>query len=264
MSDIHGCYCEFMEVLEKIDFSKEDRLIIAGDYIDRGTQNLEMLQWIENKPNNVILLKGNHEVEFSYYIKLMKTVFAKRDLPSSNQKATELVYELVKEMAATGEIVVPFDYYGTIKELIYDESIVMDKLLEWSDCIEKMPFVYKNVINGRNVVVVHAGYIENLNEVETEKYFENLEDFYIYARDDAYVYGGIKQGMVIAGHTPTVFEDELPYNEGNVYRSYDEEMDCLFYNIDCGCAYKGKFKGAKMACLCIETEKVTYGNLENI
>ena len=34
MSDIHGCYNEFMDMINEINFSKEDKLIIAGDYID--------------------------------------------------------------------------------------------------------------------------------------------------------------------------------------------------------------------------------------
>lgn len=51
MSDIHGCYDELMTMLRKIKFSAEDKLIIAGDYIDRGTQNYEMLKWIESMPD---------------------------------------------------------------------------------------------------------------------------------------------------------------------------------------------------------------------
>ncbi|HBA49121.1 MAG TPA: serine/threonine protein phosphatase, partial [Lachnospiraceae bacterium] len=33
ISDIHGCYNELLAMLEKINFSKSDRLILAGDYI---------------------------------------------------------------------------------------------------------------------------------------------------------------------------------------------------------------------------------------
>ena len=80
----------------------------------------------------------------------------------------------------------------------------------------------------------------------------------MYARDDAYVHGGYEHAMIIAGHTPTLFEDELPYNEGNVYRSYDEQLDCIFYNVDCGCAYKNNSKMASLACICIENEEIVY------
>jgi serine/threonine protein phosphatase 1 len=78
--------------------------------------------------------------------------------------------------------------------------------------------------------------------VETYDTFADIEDFYLYARDDAYIYGGIPQGMIIARHTPTTAEEELPFNDGNVYRSYDKEWDCIFYDIDCGCAMRKKRK----------------------
>lgn len=38
MSDIHGCYDRFLHMLDKIGFSATDRLILAGDCIDRGSK----------------------------------------------------------------------------------------------------------------------------------------------------------------------------------------------------------------------------------
>ena len=64
MSDIHGCYDELIKMLEIIDFSSDDSLIIAGDSMDRGPRSFEVLEWMLNVPDNVILLKGNHDVEF--------------------------------------------------------------------------------------------------------------------------------------------------------------------------------------------------------
>lgn len=37
---------------------------------------------------------------------------------------------------------------------------------------------------------------------------KKIQFFYLYARDDAYLCGGVKDGMVVAGHTPTILEDE--------------------------------------------------------
>ena len=36
IGDIHGCYDEFMQMLDKIALSDSDRLLMVGDYIDRG------------------------------------------------------------------------------------------------------------------------------------------------------------------------------------------------------------------------------------
>ena len=246
ISDIHGCFYEFMDMLKNINFSEEDRLIIAGDYIDRGSQSYEMLRWIEHKPENVILLRGNHDEEFAYCVDLMGVMFEQKELRFDS------LYETLKELSEA------FDYYGTIKKLIEEHDVTMEKLDEWNNIIREMPYVHKEIINGKKFVIVHAGYVEDLELADTEDSFETIEDFYLNARDDAYMCGGIAGGMVIAGHTPTIFEDELPYNDGDVYSFYDEESDCKFYDIDCGCAYRDKCKDAKLACIRLEDEKVFY------
>jgi serine/threonine protein phosphatase 1 len=66
------------------------------------------------------------------------------------------------------------------------------------------------------------------------------------------------QGMIIAGHTPTNAEEELPFNDGNVYRSYDENLDCIFYNIDCGCAERKKHPNGKPDGMRLENETFFY------
>lgn len=60
MSDIHGDYDHFMEMLYEIEFSENDQLYIVGDAIDRGRQSLEMLEFCRDW-DNIVLIKGNHE-----------------------------------------------------------------------------------------------------------------------------------------------------------------------------------------------------------
>lgn len=60
-ADLHGCYDAFMDLLEKIRFSKEDTLHIIGDVIDRGDFGIDLLRYIKDKPNMHLLL-GNHEM----------------------------------------------------------------------------------------------------------------------------------------------------------------------------------------------------------
>lgn len=67
MSDIHGCYDKYIEMLDKVKFSKDDELYILGDIIDRGSQSMEIYKHIlEN--DNITLLKGNHELLFEDFI----------------------------------------------------------------------------------------------------------------------------------------------------------------------------------------------------
>lgn len=111
--------------------------------------------------------------------------------------------------------------------------------------------------------MVHAGYMDNLAvdgevfEIISES-FSGLEEFYLYAREEAYQLGGIRHGMIIAGHTPTIIEGDLTYNGGKVFRYYDKEKDCVFYDIDCGCVFRSRKPGAQLACIRLEDEKIFY------
>ena len=66
ISDIHGCFNPFYElVVRVIDLSKSDRLILLGDYIDRGEQSREVIDFIidlKSKGFNITALTGNHEL----------------------------------------------------------------------------------------------------------------------------------------------------------------------------------------------------------
>ena len=61
MSDLHGCYDMFLQMLEKIKFNNDDTLYILGDIIDRGDNGIKILLDIM-KRSNVIPLLGNHVI----------------------------------------------------------------------------------------------------------------------------------------------------------------------------------------------------------
>lgn len=46
ISDIHGAFAYLQGLLKKIHFSPEDILVINGDIIERGPENLRCLQWL--------------------------------------------------------------------------------------------------------------------------------------------------------------------------------------------------------------------------
>lgn len=66
ISDIHGCYEKFIEMLKLIKFSDEDELFIIGDIFDRGENPLEILDYIRSH-ENITLIKGNHEHMYIEY-----------------------------------------------------------------------------------------------------------------------------------------------------------------------------------------------------
>lgn len=66
ISDIHGCYKPFYElIVNTIKLRKSDHLILLGDYIDRGDQSKEVIDFIIDLGKegfNITPLTGNHEV----------------------------------------------------------------------------------------------------------------------------------------------------------------------------------------------------------
>lgn len=259
MSDIHGCYEDFLAMLEKINFSETDHLIIAGDYIDRGRQSYEMLKWIENCPPNVTLLRGNHEEKFMEYVELMLMLDRDEQLGTdfSSNYDTQALYDSVHYFIRSNKLAfLDFDMYGTICSLLGNPKVTLTNLYKWADMFQKMPYFKKTRAGGRTCVAVHAGYTEEPENIGEK--FDNIEDFYLYAREEGYLLGGIPHGMIISGHTPTVAEGTFAYNSGNVFRHYDSVKDCIFYDIDCGCVFKEKCCDAKLACIRLEDEKFFY------
>ena len=61
ISDIHGEYDLFMELLEKINLKDEDTLYILGDVLDRGPHPIKTIKKLMEMPNAICIV-GNHEL----------------------------------------------------------------------------------------------------------------------------------------------------------------------------------------------------------
>lgn len=66
IGDIHGCFDSFQKLVEeKIGIRKNDKLVLLGDYIDRGNQSKAVIDYILELVRmsfDVIPLMGNHEI----------------------------------------------------------------------------------------------------------------------------------------------------------------------------------------------------------
>ena len=253
MSDIHGHFDEFQQMLKKIKFYDNDELIIAGDYVDRGTQTCEMMRWIVNCPENVLLLKGNHDVEFAKCVNILDSFCHRLKLDERDSDDTKVLYHSLQKIPAIQSAY--FDYYGTIGDLVMNNDVTLNELKQWAEIIREMPYVYKRSVNGKRYIIVHAGYYEDRSVPVKE-----MEHFYIYARENAYTVGGVSGATIIAGHTPTIMKGLPVYTGGEVFKMYDGKKKCTFYDIDCGCGYKGseQFPNSRLACIRLDDEDIQY------
>ncbi len=74
VGDIHGCLAPLKRLLEHLEPDLyRDRLLFMGDYVDRGPESRGVVDYILSlmaryPAENIICLKGNHEVMFLDYL----------------------------------------------------------------------------------------------------------------------------------------------------------------------------------------------------
>ena len=72
IGDIHGCFDKLCALMDKIPINfKQDQLIFIGDYIDRGSSSLEVVDYLidlKKRVPGIIFLKGNHEDMLENYL----------------------------------------------------------------------------------------------------------------------------------------------------------------------------------------------------
>lgn len=255
MSDIHGYETSFFNMLNKINFSKDDILYILGDVIDRGPYGIQLLKYIF-KQENIHLLMGNHE-------QMMIEAFSSCKNPC--KPTGDEIYNFFSLWFSNGGS-------STFEEFENEEDSSKTYLLEK---IKKLP-AYK-IIEKENekYLLIHAGiYYETFDDKSLEEMLElNIEkQLYLWIREDFLDVKAPNEKnplynfKIFHGHTPTLF---LPNYMGYLIPPLTKEETnlCLKGNIfeknnkinlDCGCAYQETNKNAKLGCYCLETKELFY------
>lgn len=120
MTDIHGCYDEFIELLSEVEYNKnQDKLIIIGDLVDRGPKILDVLDYCMDNKDYVEVLIGNHDRMLLDAIKSCKINSVKKINPKSSiglllSRGNEYVDKV-------------FDYLNSLKyyKLLEKEKIIL-------------------------------------------------------------------------------------------------------------------------------------------
>jgi serine/threonine protein phosphatase 1 len=60
IGDIHGCYTELLELLDKAALGPDDEILAVGDLVDRGPDNRGVLDFFRQNPRAGSIM-GNHE-----------------------------------------------------------------------------------------------------------------------------------------------------------------------------------------------------------
>jgi len=65
IGDIHGCHAEFAELLGRLELTKDDRLILLGDLVNRGPDSNKVIDLA--RQHRALSLLGNHELRLLKY-----------------------------------------------------------------------------------------------------------------------------------------------------------------------------------------------------
>jgi len=75
IGDVHGCFYELVELFQKANIQREDRVIFVGDLVNKGPDSLGVLKFartvVETQPGSVVV-SGNHEEKSSRFVKAGK------------------------------------------------------------------------------------------------------------------------------------------------------------------------------------------------
>lgn len=228
MSDLHGRYDKYTDMLRKINFADTDELYILGDICDRGTKAAQIYLDIM-KRDNIHCIMGNHEKMLlenlpSYFGFLRDggwdPEWADCEIWSANGGA-QTCLSLIK--MGKEQII---DIYNYIRSL------------PWYRIVEA---------NNRRYLLIHAG-IDNYDQTKpVDAYWPDELVWSEIDHDESFYPNEFDK--IIVGHVPT-FEWK-PDGLATIYRGKGNVVD-----IDCGAFFEDR--GGRLGCLCLDTMKEFY------
>ncbi len=97
IGDVHGCFDEVQDLLKKVKYDQiNDRLIFAGDIIDRGPKSKQIIEFVASQPNTHMVM-GNHENKFIRYLRGNPISITDGLQDTIDQLSTELESEANRE-----------------------------------------------------------------------------------------------------------------------------------------------------------------------
>lgn len=228
VADIHGCYAEFLELLEKIGFSDDDELFVLGDAMDRGPEPIKVIQDLMSRANVTYIL-GNHDDMMLRSLRKLAVDISEASLIDLSDDDFISYYHWLREGGNITE--------EQFRQLSNEER---RDVLDFLECAPAYEMIEND---GKLYIMVHAG-IRNFDpEKEMDEY--SPSDFLWERTDYTKQYFPSDRIFLVTGHTPTMMirEDKKPL-------VYQENRHIA---LDCGCVF-----GGNLAAFCVETSEVTY------
>lgn len=236
ISDIHGCYDEFEALLSKAGYCpEEDKLILLGDYVDRGLKSMQAVEQIKSlqREHGAIVLKGNHDQMFV-------------DAMLNNEDGLWLNnggFQTVESYCGLDFFEEVFDWN------MYEQAkaFIVANHKDHLDFLQSLPFYYET----DNHIFVHAG----INPCYEDWKCQPENDF-IWIREMFINNKNINtEKTIVFGHTPTLhLQDaaDIWFNQHSLKIgidgacAYGHQLNCLVIHDDFEYATYSVKKGEKL------------------
>lgn len=227
MSDLHGQYEKFLQMLDTIHFSDDDDLYILGDVVDRGPQSVELLRDMSMRMN-VFPILGNHDMTAALLLKKLCVEI------TEDNYASQLNPEILKILAMWqmdgGQVTL-----DGFKKLSVDEREVLIEYLE-----EFTPYETVEAA-GNRFILVHGGIPYEKRNLPLSK--QSVHELVIERPN--YTKRYYNDVYLVTGHTPTINIGEE--YRGRIYRGN------AHIAIDCGAGF-----GMPLGCIRLDDFKEFY------
>lgn len=102
IGDIHGCYAELTELLERVEPAKEDQLVFLGDLVNRGPDSLRVIDLA--RQHRALCLLGNHELRLLNYRRTKDPEYLKESDEDTYAKLRPEDWAFLEQMPLTHSV----------------------------------------------------------------------------------------------------------------------------------------------------------------
>lgn len=253
VGDLHGCYSEWIQFKNKIEYQDKDAtFIFVGDIVDRGKETYQLVKWaMENitSDGKYQMVIGNHEKEKIDWIN------TNIDYVKHNTEEELNNINIVKNYPDR------YNLFEQIDAATHSEQETCDFIIEFVKWAEKLQYIKDITINNQRFIIAHANIPYSIiNDDYTINYdlLDNAKDFIVWDRDiDGF--NKIPNTILVHGHTPTLLQEAFPYYIGNKKELLGKIVHTHNrYNLDCGIVFREHEKRANLAALRLDDLKEFY------
>lgn len=176
IGDVHGMYDEFLELVDKLEIENSTTLVLLGDFVSKGPDSVQMVDYILEHKNRTQCVLGNHELSVLFALLNPKGIRKFNHMRKEGKK--QLISSRWNPIEFVTEDYIP--HYNKInsnhRELA--KEIGWDKL---SGIAEHCCAVLKVPLHDQTLIGVHAGLIPgdletpHLKDITTMKFVDSKD-----------------------------------------------------------------------------------------